>query len=193
MRNLIILFALCTVVSATFADDISKNPSVSLAGEKLFLASVEGGSSDTLLNEYIRKNETFDNWKVLFAVRRVQTTNGVNDVVLRWKAALAQIDSPGLKVREKESSSTMDRRFTLAIRPPGDAFLETDELRFIPAPDGKGVIYYQASVRVDPKNSSEVMSGLKMQVAFGDALKTLSVTPIAKMPEQAAEPAPLKK
>lgn len=178
-----IVFALLTAVSIAFADDISKNPSVSVADEKLYLANVEGDGTDTLLNEYIRKSETFDNWKVLFALRRVQSAKSVDEVVMRWKVGLTQVGSPGFKVREEEGSSSSDRRYSLAIRPPGDAYLEMDMLRFIPAPDGKGVIYYQAAVHVDPKNQSEVMQGLKKQVAFGEALKKLSVPPIEKMPK----------
>ena len=171
MRILTIMFLLSAMASAATADDISKNPSLSVAGERLFLANVEGGGSDVLLNEYIRKDETFDNWKVLFAVRRVQTTNGVSDVVMRWKSYLAQVNSPGLKIKEEDGSSANDRRFMLAIRPPGDAYLETDELRFVPTSDGKGVVYYQASVRLNPKSESEVKQGLIKQVAFAEALK----------------------
>jgi hypothetical protein len=193
MRILTIVFLFLAADSIATADDISKNPSVSLAGEKLFLANVEGGGSDVLLNEYIRKDETFDNWKVLFAVRRVQTTNGVGDVVKRWKTYLAQVNSPGLKLKEEEGSGANDRRFMLAIRPPGDAYLETDELRFVPASDGKGVVYYQASVRINPKNETEVKQGLGQQLAFAEALKSISVTPVDKMPAHTAEPPMLKK
>jgi hypothetical protein len=181
--------ALLTLTSIARAGDISKNPSVLLAGERLFLANVEGGNSDELLNEYIRKDETFDNWKVLFALRRVHTTNGVNEVVARWKAYLTQVNSPGLKVHEEEGSSPNDRRFMLAIRPPGDAYLETDELRFIPAPGGNGVIYYQAAVRVVRADESEVTQGLAKQAAFAEALNSLSVTPVEKMPDQTTQPA----
>ena len=193
MRILTIMFLLSAMASAATADDISKNPSLSVAGERLFLANVEGGGSDVLLNEYIRKDETFDNWKVLFAVRRVQTTNGVSDVVMRWKSYLAQVNSPGLKIKEEDGSSANDRRFMLAIRPPGDAYLETDELRFVPTSDGKGVVYYQASVRLNPKSESEVKQGLIKQVAFAEALKSISVSPVEKMPEHKAETPALTK
>lgn len=193
MRTLPIVTCFIAVVFATAAADISKNPSISLAGEKLFLANVEGGGSDVLLNEYIRTNETFDNWKILFAVRRVQTTNGVSEVVARWKAYLAQVDSPGMKLKEEDGSSAKDRRFMLAIRPPGDAYLETDQMRFVPGPDGKSVIYYQASIRVNPKNETEVKEGLVRQIEFAKALKSISVTPIEKMPDPKAESPNLKK
>ena len=189
----IFTLALATILLPALAEDISKNPGVSLANEKLFLANVEGGGSDVLLNEYIRTNETFDNWTVLFAVRRVPTTNGVSDVVARWKTYLAQVNSPGLKVKEEEGSAATDRRFMLAIRPPGDAYLETDELRFIPAPGGKGVIYYQAAIRVNPKSESEIKQGLIKQAAFAEALKSISVTPVEKMPGQTNQTPILKK
>ncbi|MDB6127486.1 MAG: hypothetical protein JWM35_1382, partial [Verrucomicrobia bacterium] len=67
------------------AGDISRNPSVTLADEHLFLAWVENGP-DVLLNEYIRKNETLENWKVLFAIRYVRSAKTVDEVVARWKS-----------------------------------------------------------------------------------------------------------
>ena len=187
------LFCLLTAASISIAADISKNPSVSLGSEKLFLANVEGSGSEVLLNEYIRKGETLDTWTVLFAVRRVQTTNGVNDVVGRWKGYLSQVNSPGLKLKEEEGSTANDRRFVLAIRPPGDAYLESNVLRFVPTTDGKGVIYYQAAVRVNPKNESEVNKGLVRQTELAEALKSVSVTPVEKMPEHTTGAPPPKK
>jgi hypothetical protein len=189
MRILNVICPLLMAASVAIAEDISKNPSVTLAGEKLFLANVEGGGSHALLNEYIRKSESFDNWTVLFAVRRVQTTTGVNDVVRRWKTYLAQVNSPGLMREEEEGSSANDRRFRLAIRSPGDAYLEIDEFRFIPASDGKGVIYYQAAVRVSTNSQSELNQGLVKELAFAEALKSISVAPLEKLPGPTADAA----
>ena len=135
--NLRIFAYVCAPLLLVFnslAGDIAKNPSVEIAGERLFLANVEGSRPDGLLNEYIRTNETLENWKVLFAVRSVNTTNGVDDVVARWKSYLAQAKSPGLAVREETGSTATNRLFSLSIRPQGDAYLETDELRFVAAP-----------------------------------------------------------
>ena len=182
-----LLFVLGAVVPATSAaEDISKNPSITLAGEKVFLAYVEGTTNSVvLLNEYIRKDETFENWKVLFAVRYVRSATNVDEVVAGWKSYVSQVKSPGKKIKEEEGSSSSDRRFMLAIRPPGDAYLETDQLRFVPGPKGKGVIYYQAAVRVNPANEAEIMKGLEKQVAFAEALKTITVQPVEKMPKKA--------
>jgi hypothetical protein len=172
--------------SVVYAEDISKNPSLLLADEKLFLAYVEGDpNSDVLLNEYIRKDESFEKWKVLFAVRYVRSAKSVDEVVERWKAYLSQVRSPGQVLREDEASSQSDRRFTLAIRPPGDGYLENDQMRFVPGPNGKGVIYYQASVRVNPSNESDIMQGLLKQVALEKALKSVTLLPIEKMPNKA--------
>ena len=189
MRTPILLLSLLTFVAAAFADDISHNPSVALANETLFLASVESGP-DVVLNEYIRKNETFENWKILFAVRYVRSAKSVDEVVMRWKAYIAQVRSPGKNMREDEGSSASDRRFTLAIRPPGDAYLENDQMRFIPGPNGKGVIYYQASVRVNPTSESDIMQGLLKQVALADALKSLTLEAVEKMPIKPAQTTP---
>jgi len=87
MRMLLLSLAMSAAASAAYAADVSKNPSLSLADERLFLAYVEGGTnSDVLLNEYIRKDESLENWKVLFAVRYVRSAKGVDEVVGRWKA-----------------------------------------------------------------------------------------------------------
>jgi hypothetical protein len=145
MRIFLSILTMWAAASVVYAEDISKNPSLLLADEKLFLAYVEGGpNSDVLLNEYIRKDQSFEKWKVLFAVRYVRSAKSVDEVVGRWKAYLSQVRSPGQVLREDEASSQSDRRFTLAIRPPGDGYLENDQMRFIPGPNGKGVIYYQA-------------------------------------------------
>ena len=162
-RFLLSFLALATVVSA---QDISRNPSVSLADEKLFLAFVEGGP-DVVLNEYIRKNETLENWQVLFAVRYVRNAESVEEVVRRWKAYIDQVPSPGKKIKEDEGSSANDRRFMLAIRPAGDAYLETDQQRFVPGPNGRGVIYYQAAIRVNPKDQRDMDDLLRL---YSDAL-----------------------
>ena len=182
-----VFFVFGAAVTVSFAaEDISKNPGLSFADEKLFLAYVEGSTnSEVLLNEYIRKDETLENWKVLFAVRYVPSAKSVDEVVGRWKAYLSQVKSPGKKIKEEEGSSSSDRRFMLAIRPPGDAYLETDEMRFVPGPNGKGVIYYQAAIRVNPAKESEIMKGLEKQVAFAKALKTMTLQPVEKMPKKA--------
>ncbi|NJN05467.1 MAG: hypothetical protein HC814_02440 [Rhodobacteraceae bacterium] len=116
MRTYVAVLALFTALSAAFADDISRNPSVSLGDEKLYLAFVEN-DGDVLLNEYIRKEESFENWKVLFAVRYVRSAKSVDEVVARWKAYLTQVSSPGKALKEAEESNASDRRFALAIRP----------------------------------------------------------------------------
>ena len=175
-----------TLVAKALAEDISRNPSVVLADETLFLASIENGT-DVVLNEYIRKDETFDNWKVLFAVRYVRSAKSVDEVVLRWKMFVAQVRSPGKKIKEEEDSSPTDRRFMLAIRPPGDAYLENDQMRFIPGPDGKGVIYYQAAVRVNPSSESDILQGLRKQVALADALKLLTLQTVETMPNRSSD------
>jgi len=189
MRISLTLLSMLTLVAAALADDISRNPSVVLADETLFLASVENGA-DVVLNEYIRKDETFDNWKILFAVRYVRSAKSVDEVVMRWKSYIAQVRSPGKKIKEEEDSSTTDRRFMLAIRPPGDAYLENDQMRFVPGPNGKGVIYYQAAVRVNPSSESDIMQGLLKQVALADALKSLTLQAAERMPNHSTEPAP---
>jgi hypothetical protein len=189
MRISILLLPLLSFAAGVFAEDISRNPSVALADETLFLASVESGP-DLVLNEYIRKNETFDNWKVLFAVRYVRSAKSVDEVVLRWKTYIAQVRSPGKKIQEEEDSSPTDRRFMLAIRPPGDAYLETDQLRFIPCPDGRGVIYYQAAVRVNPNDASDIMQGLRKGMAFAEALKSLTLQAVERMPNKPAQTTP---
>lgn len=183
MRIPLFVLALLSLASVTLAEDISHNPSVSLGDETLFLASVEAGP-DVVLNEYIRKTETFENWKVLFAVRYVRSAKNVDEVVRRWKAYIAQVRSPGKSIKEEEDSSASDRRFMLSIRPPGDAYLENDQMRFIPGPGGKGVIYYQAAVRVNPRDESDIMQGLLKQAALADALKSLNLQAVEKMPIQ---------
>ena len=185
MRIPLSVLALLSLAAVALAEDISRNPKVSLADETLFLASVESGP-DVVLNEYIRKDQTFENWKVLFAVRYVRSAKSVDEVVMRWKAYIAQVRSPGKKIKEEEDSSATDRRFMLAIRPPGDAYLENDQMRFITGPNGKGVIYYQASVRVNPNDESDIMQGLLKQVAFADALKSLTLPAVEKMPNRVA-------
>ncbi|MDD2762377.1 MAG: hypothetical protein PHE83_00220 [Opitutaceae bacterium] len=165
---------------------IGRNPSVSLADETLFLASVED-DADVVLNEYIRKDETFANWKVLFAVRYIRSAETVDEVVMRWKAYIAQVRSPGKNIKEEADSSPTDRRFMLAIRPPGDAYLECDQLRFIPSPNGKGVIYYQAAVRVNPNSQSDLMQGLLKLQALAEALKSLTLQTVDSMPNQPLE------
>ena len=184
MRKYIVLLVCVAMSALAFGEDISHNPSVTLAGETLYLANVERGPG-VVLNEYIRKNETFDTWKVLFAVRYVQSASSVDEVVQRWKAYLAQVVSPGMSVREADGSTATDRRYMLSIRPPGDAYCENDELRFIPGPGGRGVIYYQAAVRVDPKDSNDIMKGLMKETELGAALNSLNLQPIEKMPAPA--------
>ncbi len=165
----------------TLAADISRNPSIVVADETLFLASVES-RSDSILNEYIRKNETLKNWKVLFASRYVRSATSVDEVVMRWKIYVASVNSPGRKLREEPDSSSNDRRFKLVIRPPGDAYLETNQMRFTLSPDGMGVVYYQAAVRVNMKTESEIMDALRKQVAFAAAIKSLAIHPVEKLP-----------
>ncbi len=189
MRISIRLLILLVFAVVAPAEDLSRSPSVTLADETLFLASVESGP-DVTLNEYIRKGETFENWKVLFAVRYVHSAKSVDEVVLRWKAYIAQVSSPGKSMKEEEGSSVSDRRFSLSIRPPGDLYFENDQLRFITGPNGKGVIYYQAAVRVNPRDESDIMQGLLKQVAFADALKSLSLEIVEKMPNHPAQPIP---
>ena len=60
-------------------------------------------------------------------------------------------------------------------------------MRFIPGPDGKGVIYYQAAVRVNPRDESDIMKGLLKQVALANALKSLTLQAVEKMPIQPAQ------
>jgi hypothetical protein len=189
MRILRCLLVLLATGIVALANDISRNPSITLGDETLFLASVES-SPDIVLNEYIRKTENFENWKVLFAVRYVRSAGSVDEVVRRWKAYVAQVKSPGKKIQEEEGSVPTDRRFMLAIRPPGDAYLENDQMRFIPGPDGKGVIYYQAAVRVNPRDATETMSGLRKLVDFAGALKSLSVQPLEKLPDSTSRLTP---
>ena len=185
MRILVFVLSIWTAVSAACAGDISKNPSVSLGDEKLFLAYVAGGTNtDVLLNEYIRKDESLDKWKVLFAVRYVRSAKSVDEVVERWKAFVSQVKSPGKAMREDEGSSSSDRRFALSIRPPGDAYLEFNQMRFVPGPNGKGVIYYAAAVRWDPSSESDIMKGLRKSGDFAVELKSLTLQPIEKMPKQ---------
>lgn len=183
MRTPAAVLALLTALSAASADDISRNPSVSLGDEKLFLAFVEN-DGDVLLNEYIRKDESFENWKVLFAVRYVRSARSVDEVVARWKAYITQVSSPGKALKEAKESNASDRRFALAIRPPGDGYLENNHLRFVPGPGGKGVIYYQASVRVDPTSEADIKRGLEKQVVFSKTLESIALQPIEKMPAQ---------
>ena len=184
MHKYIVLLASLALSVLAYGEDISHNPSVTLAGETLYLANVEAGPG-VVLNEYIRKGETFDNWKVLFAVRYVQTASSVDAVVQRWKAYLGQVVSPGMSYREADGSKATDRRYILSIRPPGDAYCENDVLRFIPGPGGRGVIYYQAAVRVDPKDSTDIMKGLMKETELGAALNSLTLQPVDKMPDPA--------
>ncbi|MCW5549812.1 MAG: hypothetical protein KIT44_12680 [Opitutaceae bacterium] len=189
MRITILFLTLLAAAAAAPKDDISQNPSVILGDETLYLASVEAGP-DVVLNEYIRKTETFANWKVLFAVRYVRSAKSVDEVVNRWKAYLAKVKSPGMSLREDEDSSSADRRFTLAIRPLGDAFLETNTMRFIRHPNGDGVIYYQAAVRVNPRDEGDLMQGFLKQGRLARALASLSLQPAEEMPSQPAQPNP---
>jgi len=185
MRVFLSILTMWAAVLVALAEDIGKNPSLSLGNEKLFLAYVEGGAnSDVLLNEYIRKDESFEKWQVLFAVRYVRSAKSVDEVVGRWKAYLSQVRSPGQVLRENEGSSPSDRRFALAIRPPGDGYLENDQMRFVPGPNGKGVIYYQAAVRVNPSSESDITRGLLKQVAFEKALKSMTLQPVETMPKK---------
>ncbi len=77
MRIRAFLLACCCFVPGALAADISRNPSVKIAGETLYLAYVET-HSDLVLNEYIRKEETLENWKVLFGVRYVRDGSSVD-------------------------------------------------------------------------------------------------------------------
>lgn len=165
MRSLFFILSLLMLSAAAFAEDISRNPKVTLAHEELFLAFVES-DPEIVLNEYIRKNDTLDNWKVLFAVRYVRTAKSVDEVVQRWKAYIEQIRSLGKKFQEDDESNANDWRFTVSIRPIGDTYLENDQLRFIPGPNGKGVIYYQAAIRVNPTDQRDIMQERRKQMAL---------------------------
>lgn len=188
MKKILTFVALLLLLaSSTGAADISRNPSVKLADETLFLASVES-DREGVLNEYIRKDETFDHWKVLFAVRYVRSAKTVDEVVGRWKAYLAQVRSPGQALKEDDGSTASDRRFTLSIRAGDDSFLENDQLRFIPGPNGRGVIYYQAAMRVNPRDESDLMKGFMKQAALAEALISLSIQPLESMPKPLAQP-----
>jgi hypothetical protein len=182
MRNLFSILLISAGLVRGYTADIGQNPSVTIADEKLFLAYVEGSTNtDVLLNEYIRKDESLENWKILFAVRYVTAAKSVEEVVGRWKAYLSQAKSPGQTLREDEGSTPADRRFSLAIRAPGDAYVENDQMRFVPGPNGKGVIYYQAAIRVKAFQEAEVRQGIAKQTAFTKALKTITVQPVEKM------------
>jgi len=187
MKNIILTIVFSLFSSLTFAADTSRNPRVVLGPETLFLASVES-SPDVILNEYLRKDETFDNWKVLFAVRYVRSAKSVDEVVARWKAGVAQVRSPGKKMQEEADSKANDRRFILAIRPPDDSYLESNQMRFIPSPDGKGVLFYQVAVRVNPLDESELMQVFLKQVKLAKALNSLSVQPFEKTPSEQKQP-----
>ena len=187
MRALLSVLAFSLLAGIAAAEDICRNPRLTLANETLFLASVENGG-DVVLNEYLRRDETFDNWKVLFAVRYVRSAKSVDEAVARWKAYVAQVQSPGRSLHEEDGSTPSDRRFALSIRPMGDRFLENDQLRFVPGPNGQGVVYYQAAVRVNPRDESDLMQGLLKQVALAEALNTLTLQAFPAMPPPAAPP-----
>jgi hypothetical protein len=79
----------------TATGDIRKNPSITIAGEILYLAYVESGDGDIILNEYIRPNESLDKWNVLFAVRYNKTAKDVGEVAGRWISYVGQVKTPG--------------------------------------------------------------------------------------------------
>lgn len=189
MRTTVLCLSLLTLCFAAVANDISKNPSVTLGDETLFLASVEA-EPDVVLNEYIRKSETVENWKVLFALRHVRSAKSVDEVVNRWKAHLAKVKSPGMSLKEDEGSTPTDRRFTLAIRPPGDAYLENNKMRFIRSPDGNGVIYYQAAIRMNPRDESDLMQGFLKLGGLARALGSLNLKPVEEMPNRSPQTTP---
>lgn len=190
MRTTVLCLSLLTLCFAAVANDISKNPSLTLGDETLFLASVEAGP-DVVLNEYIRKSETVENWKVLFALRYVRSAKNVDEAVNRWKAYLAKVKSPGMSLKEDEDSTPTDRRFTLAIRPPGDAYLENNKMRFIRNPDGKGVIYYQAAIRMSPGDENDLMQGFLKLGRLARALRSLNLKPVEEMPNQSPQTTPV--
>jgi hypothetical protein len=180
MRTSILLFSLLILVTPALADDSGHYPSVELDGDLMLLASVESGP-DAVVNVYVRTHQTLKNWNVLFTAHYVRSAKSVDEAVLGWNA---QARNPATTINEKEDSSAQDRRFKMVIRSPNNDYLEYDELRFIPSPNGKGVIYYQAAVRMNPANKvDKYRAGLK-QLGQAHGLKSLTLEVIEKMPAQ---------
>ncbi len=157
-------------------------PTVVVAGRTLHLAYAEVGLDGKILNEYIDGRETVSNWTMLFAVRHVPGISKPDEAVAQWKAYLKGVVTPGLNLVEADGSTEDDRQFTLAIRPVGDRYLELNAARFVRAPDGKTVIFYQGAIRFNPSRELSVDPYLRFaDVQSSVALATVQAIPPEKL------------
>ena len=155
-----------------------RGATIEFAGEKLSLAYVETNPMGGVLNEYIREKDSLSSWQVMFAVRYVPDAATPDDAVKRWIVALRTSKTPGAAIQDRPGSTALDRRFGAAVRPPDDSYLEMNEVRFIPNPDGHGVLYYQAASRVNPKDEKELLAAFSKQGFFEKALRTVTIQPV---------------
>ena len=157
-------------------------PTVLVAGRTLHLAYAEVGLDGKILNEYIDGRETVSNWTMLFAVRHVPGVSKPDEAVAQWKAYLKGVVTPGLNLVEADGSTEDDRQFTLAIRPVGDRYLELNAARFVRAPDGKAVIFYQGAIRFNPSRELSVDPYLRFaDVQLSVAQATVQAIPPKKL------------
>ena len=185
-------FVFLTATAFGVAAEISGNPSVSIGDEKLFLAHVEGGGTDLLLNEYVRNDQSLERWNILLAVRFLRSAKSVDDAVKEWKDYLAHEKGTVVSLVEVGASTANDRRFMVSIRPPDAGYFECHQMRFIRGPNKKGIIYWQLITRLDMKLKEDAgaeLQAISKQAAIGKALSSIAIPLFEEMPKQPAEPA----
>ena len=124
--------------AALSAAEPPRGPAIEFCDEELSLAHVETMPDGSVINGYLRPDETPENWHVMVTLRHHANAT-VGEIVQRWRAHVAQQPASTTVLKEYQHNTPQDQRFTLALHDADDTTMELDAVRFVPDAPGSGV------------------------------------------------------
>jgi hypothetical protein len=181
-----ILACACRALSPAAAP--SREPAIEFCDEELHLAHVEAMPDGSVLNVYLRPDETPETWHVMVALRH-HPGDDVAGIVQRWRDHLTGLPPDTAVLKAFQHNTPGDQRFTLALHDETDTEMELSAVRFVPDAAGRGACFYEATVRLrNEKSPRAVEEALERQHEFAEALPKLSLAPVSP-PAAPTEPA----
>ena len=161
MRRLLIIALLATPFMLIQQAN-AKESAVELDGESFISKFASNPANGDKLLEFIRENETLENWTKLVGYRYQQLPGVGNDPV-----KLAQSMAMLLKARGHMSQVTENRRLSEAmidfITGPKNGILEFNIFRYAKSADNTGIISLQFAHRFTDTSSASVERILKLR------------------------------
>ncbi len=149
MRALSFLFCL-VVVSLARGDEPIDRTSGTFSVTNYKLAFVHVGKQSEVVNEYVPRGGTLENWTTMIAVRQWPKAKALKEIIGPYVRNLQPLYARDAQVfRPEDAEDGNDIVFEFYLAPPDKSYLEYNLIRFVMEEESEGVKSYQFGVRGD--------------------------------------------